>query len=457
VPPADPPARRTLRQGRYTLLAQLGSGSQGTTWDAVDQREGRAVAVKQFEIRGAKSWKDVELAEREARVLASLSHPKLPAYVEHFEEDGVLYLVMEKIEGTPLSVLRARGAMGDRDVERLLRDADEVLAYLHGRSPAVIHRDLKPSNVIRRPDGSFAFVDFGAVRDRMRPGGGSTVVGTFGYMAPEQFQGRAGPGSDVYAIGATVLSMITGEEPENLPHRGLGIDVAAALRGRTSRKLEGALTKMLEVDPDARATRILPLLGGREARDGREPSFADIGHDMSDRIRGQVEREVKRRIERATRHAQRAQEKARRRTQRRASLRAERFDLVPPPRRPWRAPWLFVVIFTIALLVAQLAVTLALRVVVPTVLVILSILFGAGLRRAARGVSGAGQEAGDALGRARGILAGRQRNDDQIRVSAVEDRARVRADDDRRARVGEPIEGELEDEEGDDDHRRRGL
>jgi serine/threonine protein kinase len=426
--PPDPPARRTLREGRYTLLAQLGAGSQGTTWDAVDQREGRAVAVKQFEIRGAKSWKDVELAEREARVLASLSHPKLPAYVEHFEEDGVLYLVMEKIEGTPLSVLRSRGTMSDRDVERLLRDADEVLAYLHGRSPAVIHRDLKPSNVIRRPDGSFAFVDFGAVRDRLRPGGGSTVVGTFGYMAPEQFQGRAGPASDVYAVGATVLSMITGEEPENLPHRGLGIDVAAALRGRTSRRVESALTKMLEVDPDARASRILPLLETREARPSRETPLGDLGNEIGDRIRGQVEREVKRRIERATRHAQRAEEKARRRLERRASSRAQRYSLVPPPRRAWRAPWLIILVFTIALLVAQLAVTLALRVVVPTVLVLLSILFGAGLRRAARGVSGAGREAGKAIGRARGVVAGRQEG--AIRVSTDEaERARVRAED----------------------------
>jgi serine/threonine protein kinase len=170
-------------------VAKLGEGAHGTTWEAIDQRDGSKVAIKHFDVRGAARWKDVELAEREARVLGSLSHPRLPRYVDHFEEEGGLYLVMEKIEGVPLSVLRKQGGMGEEDVLRLLRDADEALTYLHGRAPAVIHRDLKPSNVLRRPDGSFAFVDFGAVRDRMRADG-STVVGTFGYMAPEQFQGR---------------------------------------------------------------------------------------------------------------------------------------------------------------------------------------------------------------------------------------------------------------------------
>src|SRR6185436_19959572 len=106
----------------------------------------------------------------------------------------------------------------------------------------------------------FAFVDFGAVRERMRPEGGSTVVGTFGYMAPEQFQGRAGPGSDVYAVGATALTLLTGREPEDLPHRGLAIDVPQALSGLADPKIVRILSAMLEPDPDRRPRRIAPLL-----------------------------------------------------------------------------------------------------------------------------------------------------------------------------------------------------
>jgi serine/threonine protein kinase len=264
--------QETLKEGRYVIMRPLGEGSQGATLEAVDKLVGRLVAIKKFEVKTAKKWKDVELAEREARVLASLSHPSLPAYVEHFEENGSLYLVMERIEGVSLTEFRKKGAVFKaEDVTRLLEQAAVVLAYLHSRTPPIIHRDLKPSNVVRRPDGGFAFVDFGAVRDRLRPAGGSTVVGTFGYMAPEQFQGRAQPASDVYAVGATALWMLTGEEPEDLPHKGLGIDVPTALGRRASPELVTILSAMLEPDPEKRAKSITPLLVGLETPKPRAP------------------------------------------------------------------------------------------------------------------------------------------------------------------------------------------
>jgi hypothetical protein len=355
----------TLREGRFVCLGVLGEGSQGRTFDGIDKREGHAVAIKRFDVRGAKGWKDVELAEREARVLKSLSHPKLPRYVDHFEEDGALYLVMAKIEGESLASLRKRGdSLGEEEVLRLLRDASEVLDYLHTRSPPVVHRDLKPGNVIRRPDGSFAFIDFGAVRDRLRPEGGSTIVGTFGYMAPEQFQGRALPASDVYAIGATAMAMLTGREPEDLPHKGLGIEVRDALDWRVSDRLVRVLELMLHPDPDRRARRIAPLLesSGRPSRE-------------RERARG-------------TRSARRAERRARR---------ASRGPL----------PWPLELVFTLVFALGIVWVSIATQVVVPLILRLLSLFLPRqALLSAAEGVRAAGRRAVDGMARSRRWMQG---------------------------------------------------
>jgi tRNA A-37 threonylcarbamoyl transferase component Bud32 len=394
----------TFRDGRYAVVRVLGEGSQATTFEAVDKKAGRPVAIKRFRVRGAKSWKEVELAEREARVLAGIDHPALPRYVEHFEDGGELFLVTEKIEGDSLAALRTRGAvLSEREVIRLLREASAALDYLHGRAPPIIHRDLKPSNVLRRPDGSFAFIDFGAVRDRMKPEGGSTVVGTFGYMAPEQFQGRAMPVSDVYSIGATALAMLTGREPEELPHTGLAIDVPAALGGaRVSPGLVRLLSWMLDPDPDRRAQSIAAGLDGL-SRDGqrRAPPF----RPPEEPLRGREGREARRRA------------RAEQREQRQAALRLRLREGTP------RATGLIYVVLVLGLVAAEIAVTVATRVVVPLVLTLLSIVFGRGLREAARAVSEAG-------GRATSGIAGARR-----RLTGAAPEERVRVADAPRARV----------------------
>jgi hypothetical protein len=344
------PAGETVRDGRYVVLSSLGAGSQGETLEAVDKREGRPVAIKRFTIRGAKSWKDVELAEREATVLASLSHSGLPRYIDHFEENGALYLVMEKIEGETLQTRRKRGAGLDQaQVTRFLRDAGACLRYLHSQAPPVVHRDIKPGNVILRPDGSYCLVDFGSVRDRLKPEGGSTVVGTFGFMAPEQFQGRAAPGSDVYAVGATALSLLTGREPEDLPHKGLGIDVESALRGQVDRRLISVLRSMLEPNPDERARSVEDALrraglaeGGdsassppastgsaADAKAARRERLRERFHDIEDEQR---ERQTERAERRSRKFAAVVERRARKQAEREAR-RAERHFV-----RGWRRP-----------------------------------------------------------------------------------------------------------------------
>lgn len=405
--PPDPNASKQLRGGRYELVRKLGEGSQGETYEAMDHgmgpearkqaaravpladkwsryvreqksggavpQDARLVAIKCFRVGTAKAWKDVELAEREARTLSSLDHRRLPRYFEHFEEDGALYLVMEKIEGESLASLRKGGkggkggrAMSVAEVTRMLEDIADALRYLHGRAPPVVHRDIKPGNIIRRPDGSFALVDFGAVRDRLRPAGGSTVVGTFGFMAPEQFQGRASAASDVYGLGATAITMLTGVEPEDLPHEGLGIDVARALPKGTPAPLARALTAMLAPDPDRRLASVDDALA--ILRDERRDADED--------------------------EKERALSKREKKQQRRAVARRRRPPLLPR------------VLGRLGLFVAMLAVWLTVGFVVPVVLILLSLLFGAALRRAAASCMDAAKRSQAALGRASMWLSG---------------------------------------------------
>lgn len=99
----------------------------------------------------------------------------------------------------------------------------DILDYLHGRNPPVIHRDIKPSNILltNRFDhqvGNVYLVDFGSVQTRVREAGTVTIVGTYGYMPPEQFRGQASPASDLYGLGATLIYLGTGQEPANLMH-----------------------------------------------------------------------------------------------------------------------------------------------------------------------------------------------------------------------------------------------
>ncbi len=431
--PSSPPQPKELKDGRYTLLRRLGEGSQGETYEARDNgpererprgrprpealvtdwneyvakaRAGEAprspelslsagrgaatLAIKCFRVNKAKAWKDVELAEREARTLASLDHPRLPKYVEHFEEDGALYLVMEKIEGESLATIRARkGTSSVAEVTKMLEDIGEALQYLHGRAPFIVHRDIKPGNIIRRPDGSYALVDFGAVRDRLRPAGGSTIVGTFGYMAPEQFQGRASPKSDVYGLGATAIAMLTGCEPEELPHEGLGIDVARALsKSGTPAPLVDALTAMVQPDPDRRADSVVLSFPRGSAPSsssrGAAPNPGSHLADLAPLTRGG---------KRERRRLQKRQEREERRAKREAA-------------RARRAPFVTRLFAKLGLLVALVVVWIAVGLVTPLVLLILSLIFGKALRRAASACVRAAKRSQVSLGRASNWLSG---------------------------------------------------
>jgi hypothetical protein len=245
--------------GRYEIHALGGRGAQGTTFRGLDRRTGARVAVKLFDLGRAKHWKAQELFDREVATLQKLSHPGVPRFVDVVadEDTGARALIMGFVDGESFAdALQREGPLPEKRLWPLLHDAAQVLAAVHGEG--VVHRDIKPANLIRRPDGGVALVDFGGV-GAVRAEAGSTVVGTFGYMAPEQLYGAQTSATDLYALGATLLHLATGKAPEEQPRRGLAIDVDAAAP-TLSPPLRALLGRMLSPDPQGRPADAAALL-----------------------------------------------------------------------------------------------------------------------------------------------------------------------------------------------------
>jgi len=240
---------------RFEEPTPIGRGGQGETFRAFDRQTERHVAIKVLTLAG-REWKDFELFERECAVLRTLDHPGVPAYYEHFADEaaGRWFLVMELIEGQPLSEdLAWQRRRTEAQLLGVLEGVLDILSYLHALRPMVIHRDIKPGNLIERDDGRVALVDFGGVTHALRNKGGSTMIGTFGYMAPEQLYGRAGPHTDLYALGATIAALAGGTEAEELPRKGMDIDVASLVGEGPLRR---ALLGMCRSDLEQRAASV---------------------------------------------------------------------------------------------------------------------------------------------------------------------------------------------------------
>ena len=238
---------------RYRLGPLIGEGGQGSTWLALDTERERRVAVKEFSLDKADDWKEFELFQRECRVLHELDHPGIPDYLSEHEADDEtsFYLVMEYVPGQTLAEqLADDGVFDEAKLWWVLWRLIDILDHLHVRIPPIVHRDLKPSNLIERPDGRLVLVDFGGVRDFFRSDGGSTVVGTFGYMAPEQLHGQATPATDIYSLGATLVTLGTGIQPEHIERKGLRMRLSKHLR--LSKPLMRVLQRLVEPDPDKR-------------------------------------------------------------------------------------------------------------------------------------------------------------------------------------------------------------
>ncbi|GBO52755.1 hypothetical protein APA_424 [Pseudanabaena sp. lw0831] len=238
---------------RYQILEILGQGGNGITYAATDLQQNKKVAVKALSLRHMNDWKQIELFEREAKVLSQLDHVAIPKYFDFFtidtEEDRAFYIVQELALGQNLAKLIEAGwRTNEKGVKKIAEQVLNILIYLHGLSPSVIHRDIKPHNLIYGDDGKVSLVDFGAVQDTYRSAmaRGSTVIGTFGYMAPEQFRGQAVSATDLFSLGATILFILTHRSPSELPQERLRYDFRSKIK--VSEQFADWLQKMVEPD-----------------------------------------------------------------------------------------------------------------------------------------------------------------------------------------------------------------
>jgi eukaryotic-like serine/threonine-protein kinase len=200
--------------GRYQLLGLLGHGGMGEVWRARDTATGRVVAVKLLPLHLAQDQEFEQRFRREARTAAALSEPHIVPIHDFGEIEGRLYVDMRLIEGRELTAVLA--AEGWLEPARAVSIAEQVGAALDAAHKAgLVHRDVKPSNILLT-DSDFAYlIDFGIARKADDTGMTQTgaAMGTLAYMAPERFNGRAEPQSDIYALGCVLHECLTGRKP----------------------------------------------------------------------------------------------------------------------------------------------------------------------------------------------------------------------------------------------------
>ncbi len=203
--------------GKFTLESQLGGGGMGSVYKARDRKLGRTVAIKILNAQLECNLENIERFEREARTLASLSHPNLMHVYDVGTEDGNHYFAMEYIEGATLNQIIADPAQ-TLSQEEALRVTIEIMAGLSKvHHSGIVHRDIKPANImIEHSDGRAVLVDFGLSKSATDSGLTSvgSILGTPDYIAPEQIEGfEAGYYSDIYSLGVVLYEMLSGENP----------------------------------------------------------------------------------------------------------------------------------------------------------------------------------------------------------------------------------------------------
>lgn len=249
----------TVLADRYQIEELLSQKAGRRTFLAKDLQSQVPVIIKLLRFGDGFEWDDLKLFEREAATLKNLDHPEIPKYLDYFEVNEVdtpsFALVQSYIEAPSLATLIARGRkFSEAEIIELADRLLDLLTYLHQQHPPVIHRDIKPSNILLgnrsgNSIGDVYLVDFGSVQTVAKKEEGTiTIVGSYGYIPLEQFGGQTTTASDLYSLGMTLIYLLTGTHPAELPQ----VDGRVKFNAEISKRFERWLDKMTHPHLDKR-------------------------------------------------------------------------------------------------------------------------------------------------------------------------------------------------------------
>ncbi|MBV6625998.1 MAG: serine/threonine protein kinase [Rivularia sp. (in: Bacteria)] len=245
---------------RYKIVRQLAKKAGRTTLLARDLYTNELVVIKLLIFNSEIEWEELQLFKKEAQILRNLSFSAIPSYIDFFEialpNKKALASVQSYIKAVTLEQhIQNQGVFSETEVKQLAKYILQILIYLQEQNPSVVHRDIKPSNILLtnrsgNSIGDVYLIDFGSVQTLNSSDGVFTVVGTYGYMAPEQFGGRAVAASDLYSLGTTLIYLLTGKSPADLPQKAGRFKVGRITN--CSQELGKWLTKMVEPELEKR-------------------------------------------------------------------------------------------------------------------------------------------------------------------------------------------------------------
>ncbi|MBW4691875.1 MAG: serine/threonine protein kinase [Lyngbya sp. HA4199-MV5] len=244
---------------RYQIEELLSQKAGRRTFLAKDLQAQVPVIIKLLRFGDGFEWDDLKLFEREAATLKNLDHPEIPKYLDYFEVNEVdtpgFALVQSYIEAPSLATLITSGRkFSEAEMIELADRLLDLLTYLHQQHPPVIHRDIKPSNILLgnrsgNSIGDVYLVDFGSVQTVAKKEEGTiTIVGSYGYIPLEQFGGQTTTASDLYSLGMTLIYLLTGTHPAELPQ----VDGRVKFNAEISKQFERWLEKMTHPHLDKR-------------------------------------------------------------------------------------------------------------------------------------------------------------------------------------------------------------